>query len=316
MPPDPPGYQAALHGAVYYLPPQPGCLRLGDHDRSAFLQRQTTNDVDHVGLGHSVVTVLVSPTGRLLDGLRLLPDSDTILALTLPGHAPDTARYLQKRIFFNDKVWLQDASAEYAQVDLEGPRAGEVLLELGLPAIPDIDGIAQVEIDGTVLRVIGQRGLVGTGWRLLMPIAVLDGVLSRLAASGAEELSAEGRHVLRVEAGLPEAGAELVEAYTPLEVGLEHAVSGSKGCYTGQEVLARQVTYDKVTQHLARLQADAPLSPGVRLLADGKPVGVVTSAAVSPRFGPLALGVVKRPYHEPGSKLTAAEAGDVRVVVW
>ncbi len=116
-------------------------------------------------------------------------------------------------------------------------------------------------------------------------------------------LSPDSRHILRVEAGLPAAGAELSEEYTPLEAGMEHAVSGDKGCYPGQEVLARQVTYDKVTQRLVGLKLSEPVTPGKRLLAEGKPAGVVTSAAVSPRFGAIALGVVKRPHHEVGTRL-------------
>ena len=82
---------------------------------------------------------------------------------------------------------------------------------------------------------------------------------------------------------------------------MEHAVSGNKGCYPGQEVIARQLTYDKVTQRLVGLRLDEPVAPGGRLLAEGKPVGVITSAAVSPRFGAIALGVVKRPHHEVGT---------------
>ena len=133
--------------------------------------------------------------------------------------------------------------------------------------------------------------------------------MGRLAGAGVEQLSPESHHILRVEAGLPAAGAELTEEFTPLEAGLEYAVSGAKGCYTGQEVLARQTTYDKVTQHLVRLRLEAPAGAGERLWAGDKVVGVITSAAVSPRFGPVALGVVKRPHHEPGSELTAGEGG-------
>jgi folate-binding protein YgfZ len=102
---------------------------------------------------------------------------------------------------------------------------------------------------------------------------------------------------MRVEAGLPAAGAELSEDYTPLEAGLAAAISSTKGCYTGQEVLARQITYDKVTQHLCGLRLTRRAQPGGRVWApDGSPVGRVTSAATSPRFGEIALAVVKRPH--------------------
>jgi folate-binding protein YgfZ len=253
--------------------------------------------------------VLVSPIARLLDMLRLVQDVESILLLTLPGHSIATYSYLRQRIFFMDKVSLEDASPEYAQLDIEGPQAGVVLQGLGFPSIPELDEIAHAEIDGQPARVIGQPGLTGKGFHLLLPASLRGGLEDTLLRMGTARLSAESYHVLRLEAGLPASGAELTEAYTPFEVGLEAAVSGSKGCYTGQEVLARQVTYDKVTQQLVRLKLDVPLPGGTRLYFHDKPAGEITSTAVSPRLGPIALAVVKKPYFEPETVLTAGEGG-------
>jgi folate-binding protein YgfZ len=102
-----------------------------------------------------------------------------------------------------------------------------------------------------------------------------------------------------VENRLPAPEAELTGDFTPLEIGLEAAVSTTKGCYTGQEVIARQLNYDKVTQHLVVLRMQAPGKAGERAWVEGRPVGLLTSAAQSLRFGPLALAVIKRPYHQP-----------------
>jgi folate-binding protein YgfZ len=129
-------------------------------------------------------------------------------------------------------------------------------------------------------------------------------VLGVLQDAGAAELSAETWQVLRVEVGLPAASAELVSEYTPLEIGLVEAVAAEKGCYTGQEVIARQITYDKITQHLVGLKLESPAEPGGRLYAEDRPVGTLTSAALSPRFGPLGLAVVRRPFHQLGSLLS------------
>lgn len=310
-----PGYWAALEASAYFTQTRASCLRIGDSDRTAFLQRQTTNDLSSLSPERSVLTVLVSPTARILDVLRVMQVGDELIVLTLPGHGSDTARYLKKRIFFMDKVWLEDESQRFVQVDLEGPQAGNALLGLGFSMIPVLDGVAMGEIGGEAGFATGQRGLSGTSYRLLVPSAGWEAVEQKLAEARAEQLSHESYHILRVEAGLPSAGAELTEEFTPLEAGLDYAVSGNKGCYTGQEVLARQTTYDKVTQHLVRLQLDAPAQAGERLWAGGKPVGVITSAAVSPRSGALALGVVKRPYHEQGAELTAGEDRQRAVVI-
>lgn len=309
-----PGYQAALENTAFYPQANAGCLRLGGADRLVYLQRQTTNDVNLLSAQRSVLTVLVSPTARLLDMLRLVQDGEDVLALTLPGHGADTFNYLKKRIFFNDKVSLADASLEFAQVDVEGPRAGLILQGLGFSWLPDLNGVEVAEIGGQVARLICQPGLTGAGFRLLVPAQLSETVLQALLDLGAARLSAESHHVLRVEAGMPAAGAELIEAYTPLEVGLEAAISGAKGCYTGQEVLARQVTYDKVTQRLVSLRLDSLLPAGTRLYFEDKPADEITSAAVSPRFGPVALAVVKRPFFEPGTELTAGESGPRAVV--
>jgi folate-binding protein YgfZ len=111
-----------------------------------------------------------------------------------------------------------------------------------------------------------------------------------------------------MEAGVPGPGAEISEAYTPLEAGLAHLVADNKGCYTGQEVLARQTTYDKVTRRLAGIKLKALVAPGAEVLAAGKPAGVITSAGSSPRFGPVALAILRRPHHEPG---TSVEIGGI-----
>ena len=110
---------------------------------------------------------------------------------------------------------------------------------------------------------------------------------------------------MRIEKGIPAAGHELVEDYTPLEIGFRCAISDNKGCYTGQEVIARQINYDKVTKHLVGLCLEKIPLENLTLYSgeNNQPAGKVTSSELSPRFGPIALAVVKRPFHEPGTEL-------------
>ena len=114
---------------------------------------------------------------------------------------------------------------------------------------------------------------------------------------------------MRVESGSPGAGHELTEAYTPLEVHLNYAISDKKGCYTGQEVIARQINFDKITRHLVGLTLESTTEEGTSLVSGSTPAGTVTSTVISPRFGPIALAVVKRPFDKPGTILTV-EGGD------
>lgn len=272
----------------------PGAIRIGGDDRAAFLQRQSSNDVRLLKPGRAVLTVLTSPTGRILDALLLLDEGTSLLALTVPGRGEATVRFLKSRIFFMDKVTVQDVSGEYVQGEVWG-KAGN-----GFPDTPNHTTVFDPEgANGVLIR---HEACFGLGWRLLAPAAQAQQSAARLESMGAQRLEETQYEIARIEATLPGPG-ELTEAYTPLEVGLAGVVNESKGCYTGQEVLARQVTYDKVTQALVRLRLPAPLPVGERLKTNsGDLAGQITSSAISPLLGPLALAVVKRPHHADGTE--------------
>lgn len=206
-----------------------------------------------------------------------------------------------------DKVSLADLSAETAQIDLHGPQAEAVLSRLGFASVPQAgEQVEALQADG-LWRLIHQPGLSGPAYKLLLPVVCLPECENSLRQMGIPRLDPQSYDILRVEAGLPAAGAELSEAYTPLEVGLDSAVAENKGCYTGQEVIARQITYDKITQRLVGLRLEAPLPAPARLWVADKPAGEITSSVVSPRWGAIALAVVRRPHFEPGVLLQAGD---------
>jgi folate-binding protein YgfZ len=208
-----------------------------------------------------------------------------------------------------DRVTVENTSAEYVQIDLAGPRAGEKLSLLGLPAVPQPGEVLPGKVDGTSLHVIGHLPGGGPGYRLILPTGALQPVQHVLEASGVFRQTHEEYETWRVEAGLPGKN-ELSEEYTPLEVGLQAAISDRKGCYTGQEVIARQLTYDKVTRHLVGLRLEAPAPVGSLALAEGKPAGVITSSVRSPAFGPIALAVLRRPYNQSGTQVVVRPEGN------
>lgn len=287
----------------FYLHGTPGYIRISGEDRLDFLQRQTTNDLRLLSPNQPLVTVLTSPTGRILDVLWVIDEGEnTYGILTLPGQGDRTASFLNSRIFFMDKVSLENASAEHLQVELFGDGLAEMLRELGVNGDPNDKNQTSITIKQVPVTVIMHPQM---GSRLLIPSAQGDQVLSVLEEYQILPLSSEEYKILRIERGIPAASHELVESYTPLEVGFRWAISDNKGCYTGQEVIARQVNYDKVTKHLIGLRTGDVLRENETLYAQdsGKPVGTVTSAVLSPRFGSIALAVVKRPYHEPGTGL-------------
>jgi folate-binding protein YgfZ len=310
-------YRAALEGAAYRRLVGAGYVRVGGVDRADFLQRQTTNDVRALAAGCALPNVLTSPTARILAVFTMLAEGDDALALLAPpGMGADLAAYLNGKIFFMDKVAVENAGDAFAQFDLVGPRAAGSLQAGGAMRFPALDEVIEGTLGGVPVRLIGVEGVGGAACRVVVPSADGDRVAGALDAAGAVPLDGAAWSVLRVEAGLPAPGAELTGDYTPLEVGFARAVSGEKGCYTGQEVIARQITYDKVTRSLAGLRFDAPVPVGAGVRGEGRRAGVVTSAATSPRFGPIGLSVLRRPFDEPGAGVTVEAAdGEVRAGV-
>jgi tRNA-modifying protein YgfZ len=305
-------YQAALEGVAFYSHPAAGYLRIAGADRAAFIQRQTSNDIRLLAPDRAVLSVLTSPTARILDVLYFVDEGNEgqIGAVTLPGRGAATFRFLKSRIFFNDQVAVTDLSPTTAQIDLMGPGAGEVLRQLGLSGEIPLHGVQKAPIHGFDARVVHTSPSFILGSRLLLPVEAMPTLEASLEAAGAARLDPQVYELLRIEAGIPGPGGELTEAFTPLETGLESAVSDKKGCYTGQEILARQVTYDKVTQKLRGLLLTGEAAPGDRVWAEGKPAGEITSAALSPRLGWIALAVLKRSFLEPGLPVAAGRTSE------
>jgi folate-binding protein YgfZ len=296
-------YQAALEASAYYRLPAPGYVLLRGETRLDYLQRQTSNDMGLLSGERALPNALTAPTGRIMEYFTCVQIGDSIALLTPEGHGPGLAVYFAKRIFFNDQVTIEDQSAGWAQIELHGPQAGAILETLGLGAPPELDAMAAIEWQGQPLRAIGIRGLgAESGWRMLLPAGAAGDLSAAMDQAGAAALSTESATVLRIEAAQPGPG-ELNGDYTPFEIGLSEIVSATKGCYTGQEVLARQVTYDKITRQIALLASEQLAEPGTGLLHDGKRAGAVSSAALSPRLGPIALAVLRKPAHDLGTLL-------------
>ena len=302
------GYEAAIHQSAYYPQKTAGYLRIRGEDRQAFLQRQSTNDIRLLKPEGRVTTVLTSATARILDLLTLVHEAEAIGAITLPGRAQETTRFLKSKIFFMDKISVDDASQEFAQFDVIGPEAPQMLQSIGLSHLPSRDEVVSGEVSGVKIRILRQ---FGSRYRALTPAQDWEAIGAILKEGGAIELSPEAYAILRVEMGVPETGHELTEDYTPLETGLDWTVSADKGCYTGQEIIARQITYDKVTRQMVGLSLSGKVEPGARAstLEDNKNIGEITSYAHSPRFGHIALAVVRKPHHDPGTELVVTGKG-------
>ncbi|MEX2144724.1 MAG: glycine cleavage T C-terminal barrel domain-containing protein [Anaerolineales bacterium] len=294
-------YHAAIEQAAYYIVPAPGYLLISGDTRRDYLQRQTSNDLSQLVPNRALPTLLPTATGRILEVFTLLAEDEQLGLISQPGHGSGLAAYFQKHRFFNDQVDIKDEGSAWMQMELHGPRAAEALSKLGFAKAPALDEGLETTWQGQPLRAIGEEGFgQPLKIRVLAPTGASQQLVQLLA--NLEELDLATRRILRVEArvaGDPEFNGE----YTPFEVGLDRLVSANKGCYTGQEVLARQVTYDKIVRKLTLLRATETLESGAVVHAEGKPIGKITSTALSPRFGVLALAVLRRPYDESDTML-------------
>lgn len=288
--PSPDAHASAIPAAACYRVSQPGTLLVSGATRQDYLQRQTTNDVGLLSAQRAVPTVLTNPSARILEVFTVVQHGEAMLLLTQAGHAAGLAAYFKRHIFFNDDVSVTDVSAEWEQVEIVGVQAQAALAALGLPAPATLDEVASGTLESYSVYAIAED----SGIRLLMPAGALPALLAALQAIGLPELTTAAREQLRIEAG--RAGTpEFTDAYTPFEVGLRRYVSDTKGCYTGQEVLARQVTYDKVTRSLALMRTAAGVQPGASVQLEGRTLGSVSSVAASGDTG-LALAVLRKPF--------------------
>lgn len=300
-------YQTVRDQAGFYLIPQSGLFYVSGADRIDFLQRQTTNNLKALAPGQTQLNVLTSPTGRILDVFYIFYEDDALGVASLPGRNAATQAFLQSRIFFMDKVTLQNASQMVAQIELMGGQIDTALSKLGIELPVTEQALAVQQLAGETVHLWRTAGRLGLGYRLLIPAASYSSIGQILEQSGMIALDGPLYQLFNIEAGQPTAENELTEKYTPLESGLAAAVSYNKGCYTGQEVIARQTNYDKVTQQLCGLKLAAAAIAGTPLWAEGRQAGVITSGGSSPRFGEIGLAIVKRPHYQPGATVWVGE---------
>jgi len=286
-----------------------GWLRLTGRDRLDLLHRLSTNDLRKLSPGDGRPTVLSSPTGRVMALLIVYADSEAIFVRTQPGQAAGITRYLNSMIFWQDQVEVADLSAEAAQFGLYGPTSTALLSQLSGLDLTDVPAYSWRAAHIAGASVSFHRGgpLEAPAWTIVAPTENSEAVRSTLAEA-LPMFDLDAVDLLRIEAGIPAWGRELSDQVTPLESGLLSAISFTKGCYTGQEVIARQVNYDKITRNLVGLLllGDAPGADlaGATVRGPGRG-GFVGSAAFSPALGrTIALAVVPRELAQPGTEVS------------
>lgn len=312
-------HDALRNGALLVGHSEAGVVRITGADRATWLQGLLTNDIEALGAGHGCYAAWLTPQGRMLTDAVVLAEDDS-MTVELPGPVVDAlVRQLHEAIFAED-VGLADESGGWRTLGVYGDRAAEVVARSLVGSRPSTHGLDAATLTGwtelqhAALPHLGRLVRVGTygvpGYLLRVPVDQADLWTSRLRLAGAALATVEAIEYARIETGRPRFLVDMDADTIPLEAGIEgRAISFTKGCYVGQEVIVRVVHRGggRVARKLVGLAIDGPDVPLARaaVRADKGEVGRVTSAAWSPRLlRTVALAYVHRDVATPGTPVT------------
>jgi tRNA-modifying protein YgfZ len=291
-------YRALVEGCGLLDRSERGKLALTGADATGFLQGQVSNDVESLTPGAGCYAAFLTPKGKMLGDVRIL-DADDELLLDTERSTLQALFNMIRRFSIGYQVELHKRTLECGLLSLIGPEAARLAGADGLPS--DEHAHMPLSIGGIQARAIR----TDVGLDLLCEASDTDGLRVALEDAGAIAVGEAAAECLRVERGRPRYGIDLDDTVIPQEAGLnERAVSFTKGCYVGQETVARLYYRGKPNRQLRGLRLTGAAEPGEELLSEGRPVGRLTSVVESPRFGAIGLALVRREA-PPGSTVTS-----------
>ncbi len=308
-------YRALVDGCGVVDRSERGKLALTGADALEFLNGQVTNELSSLSPGTGCYAAFLTHKGKMLGDLRILAVGDDEDARPHEPGAPaalllDTERVALQGLFdmirrfkVGYDVELHKRTVERGALSLIGPDAA---------ALAGAQGLAQAEHANALVEIDGIAALAvrtDVGIDLICAAAATAALAAALGARGARTVGEQASECLRVERGRPRYGVDLDDSVIPQEAGLnERAVSFTKGCYVGQETVARLYYKGKPNRHLRGLRLSAPAAPGAELRLGERPVGRLGSVVLSPRLGPIGLALVRREA-APGSSVSVGDAG-------
>ena len=278
-----------------------GKLLVTGSDAAEYLQGQLTNDVEALASGEGQYAALLDRKGHMQADMRVLRTApEEIWIDTEEVALAAVLRHLRTYSIGRD-VDVADVSSERAILSLIGPRSVEVA---GTPALPE-NACEAATVGAIECLAAGTRH----GIDLIAAAEDRERLRELLLGAGAAPVSAAAAEILRVEAGVPRFGAEMGNETMPAEAGIvEQVVSFTKGCYIGQETVARLHYKGRPNRHLRGLRLSGPVEPGAAVRLGEKEVGRLGSACVSPALGPVGLAILRREA-EPGAEVAVGEDG-------
>lgn len=316
-------YDALRQAAGLVERPTRARVRVVGRNRLDLLHRMTSQELKSLNPGEGRTAVLLTDKGRIVDHLAVYALEEELRILSAREDASPSLAHL-RRYTLRDDFRPEDPTAATALLQVLGPRAGEALEAAGVAGAPDPSALAIRPLSGPGEFLLSTDGPCARNLALWVPAERApewkERLLEKGGAAGLREAGPEAYEVVRIESGFPALGPELNEEVNPLEAGLNSSIHWDKGCYIGQEVIARLDTYHKVQRHLVGLRLPAgssPPGPRASVLAQGETVGWVTSAAFSPALGePVALAYVRTPHAAEGTEAAVeTDRGPIRARV-
>ena len=295
-------YEALRTSAAWIDLSARGKIRVTGEDRARLLHAMTTNDIQHMQPGDGLYAFFLNAQGRILADAYIYHLGESFLLDTEPETAGKVLQHLDKYIIADD-VTLEDQTAVWKAIGIEGPASAEAVAAFSLPA-PVADYHVATWDNGLTARTAATGPL---GFRIFVPVSERAGLIEKLAGAALPEADAEAARTVRIENGRPRYGEDITERYLTQESQQMHAVSFSKGCYLGQEIVERVRSRAQVHRHLmpVRIRSTQPPAAGTKLKSDGKDAAEITSSVYSPAFGEVvALAYVRTDYQTAGTELT------------
>ena len=306
-------FKAATEDAALYNNSRTGRLKAVGADGLDLLNRMSTNAVVDLQRGEGAPTILTTDRGRILDVLGVVNLGDYVLLLTSPGQQEAVIEWLDKYTIMED-LEVFDITEETAMLTVLGPGADDAIeraVKVNVADIPQHHSIV-TEVAGRAVTVINRSQGTLPSIDIVLSREDLDAVTDALGRTGITAIDEDNYQAARICAAIPEYGREMGDAYNPLEAGLIGGVDFDKGCYIGQEVIARLDTYNKVQRRLVTLHLPegSEGASGETLRHEGRDVGVITSAARNPATGDVTgLGYARSAHASIGTLLEVGESG-------
>jgi glycine cleavage system T protein (aminomethyltransferase) len=312
-------YRAVRHGVGMADLSHRGKLRVTGEDRVKWLQSVISNDLLSLPPGQGRYSSLLTHKGKMLTYFRCYMQADAVMLEDVGEIGDQTFTALKKFLLYGTKAKMENCRETWGLLLVSGPKAAVTMTAAFGADVNDLKPVRFVSatIGGQTALIIHSEETGESDFEVLIPIDGLVAAWERLIEAGTPHgirpIGSQAREALRMEAGIPKAGPDLNEEIVPPEANLEDkAFSLSKGCYPGQEVVARMDTYGTIRRHLVGLVVKGSVVPpkGAKLFSGTREVGWISSATLSPEVnGPIAFGFPLRDFSAPGTSLSIEADG-------